>query len=76
MSFVDELTRMPWVASIKFKHEVFVEFQKFKVKAEKQNGQKLKILRTDGGVEYNSIEFKRYCEDNGIEHDVTALYTP
>ena len=36
VSFVDEFTRMTWVTLIKFKHEVFTEFQKFKVKAEKK----------------------------------------
>ena len=75
VSFVDEFTRMAWVTLIKFKHEVFTEFQKFKVKAEKQSGQKLKILRTDGGGEYNSAEFQKFCEENGIEHEVTAPYT-
>ena len=30
------------------------------MKAENQSGQKLKILRTDGGGEYNSIEFQKY----------------
>ena len=57
VSFVDEFTRMTWVTLIKFKHEVFTKFQKFKVKAEKHCGQKMKILRTDGGDEYNSTEF-------------------
>ncbi|RDX64254.1 hypothetical protein CR513_57211, partial [Mucuna pruriens] len=34
------------------------------------------ILRTDGGGEYNSKEFKEFCEAKGIEHEVTAPYTP
>ena len=74
--FVDEFTRMTWVSLIKFKHEVFDEFKKFRMKAENQSGQKLKILRTDGGGEYNSKEFQKFCEENGIEHEVTAPYTP
>jgi transposase InsO family protein len=36
------------------------------VKAEKQSGQKLKILRTDSGGEYNSTEFQKFCEENGM----------
>ena len=76
ISFVDEFTRMTWVSFIKFKHEVFAEFKKFRIKAEKQSGQTLKILRTDGGGEYNSKEFKKFCEENGIEHEVVAPYTP
>ncbi|XP_050914732.1 uncharacterized protein LOC127129622 [Lathyrus oleraceus] len=50
--FKDEFIRMTWISLIKFKYEVFVKFQKFKkfkVKAEKQSGQKLKILIIDGG---------------------------
>ena len=76
VSFVDEFTRMTWVTLINFKHEVFTKFQKFKVKDEKKSGQKMKILRIDGGGEYNSTEFQKFCEDNGIEHVVTAPYTP
>ena len=37
---------------------------------------KLKILRIDGGGEYNSKEFKEFCEAKGIEHEVIAPYTP
>jgi transposase InsO family protein len=66
VSFVDVITSMRWVTLIKFKREVFAEFQKFKVKAEKQSGQKLKILRTDSGGEYNSTEFQKFCEENGM----------
>ena len=36
----------------------------------------LKILRTNDGGEYNSTEFNKFCEENEIEHEVTALYTP
>ena len=66
---------MVWITLIKFKHEVFTEFQKFKLKAEKQSGHKLKVLRTNNGGEYNSTEFKKFCEENGIEHEVTAPCT-
>lgn len=55
---------------------MFSEFQKLKVKAEKHNGQKLKVLRTDGGSEYNLSEFKRFCEENEVEHEVIIPYTP
>lgn len=54
VSFVNEFIRMTWVTLIKFKHEVFVEFNKFKVKDENQSGQRLKILGTDGRGEFNS----------------------
>ncbi|XP_050876317.1 histone H2A.Z-specific chaperone CHZ1-like [Lathyrus oleraceus] len=46
------------------------------VKAEKQSGQKLKTLRTNGGGEYNSTEFRKFCKENVIEHEVTMPHTP
>ena len=76
VSFMDEFTSMTWVSLIKFKHDVFVEFKKFRIKAEKHSGQNLKILRTGNEGEYNSTEFKKFCEENGIEHEVTAPHTP
>lgn len=50
---------MTWVALIKFKHEVFVEFKKIKVKAKNQSGQRLKILLTNGEGEFNSRNYVR-----------------
>ncbi|XP_050902741.1 uncharacterized protein LOC127115177 [Lathyrus oleraceus] len=70
VAFVDEFTRMKWISLIKFKHEVFTKFKKFIIKAEKQSGQTLNILITGGGGEYNSTEFKKLCQENGIEYEV------
>lgn len=36
----------------------------------------MKILRTDGGGEFNSTKFKKFCEEHGIEYEVTASYIP
>jgi len=51
-------------------------FQKFKILVEKQSGKSIKVLRTDGGGESTSKLFEKFCEDNGIVHEVTAPYTP
>lgn len=45
------------------------------MKAEIHNGLKLKVLRIDGGCDYNSTEFRKLCEENAHEHEVTAPYT-
>lgn len=45
------------------------------MKAENQCGKMLKILIIDGGGDFNYREFKKLCEDNGIEHQVTTPYT-
>lgn len=44
--------------------------------AERQSGQQLKILKTDGGGEFNSREMSKFCVDKGIVHEVTTPYTP
>ncbi|GJR16118.1 retrovirus-related pol polyprotein from transposon TNT 1-94 [Tanacetum coccineum] len=51
-------------------------FKKFKVLVEKEVGLEIKCLRTDRGGEYNSKEFKEFCENNGIRRQLTAPYTP
>ena len=36
----------------------------------------MKKLRTDGGGEYTSFEFVKFCNEEGIEHEIIAPYTP
>ncbi|KAK2426061.1 putative mitochondrial protein [Trifolium repens] len=76
VSFVDEYSRMMWLYLIKTKDEVLHVFQKFKVMVEKQAERKIKILRSDGGGEYNSTAFRNFCTSEGIMHEITAPYTP
>ncbi|RDX97111.1 hypothetical protein CR513_20159, partial [Mucuna pruriens] len=76
LTFVDEFTKKIWIYLLKEKGAVFSLFVKFCTSVERQSGLKIKILRTDGGGEYNSKEFKEFCEAKGIEHEVTAPYTP
>ena len=56
VSFIDEFTRKMWIYLIKQKSEVFNIFKKFKLLSEKQSDKVIKVLRTDGGGEYNSHE--------------------
>ena len=37
---------------------------------------KIKILRTNGGGEYMSNQFKSFCLDHGIQHQSSCPYTP
>nr|UBX54621.1 transposon Pol polyprotein [Lupinus angustifolius] len=67
---------MTWVYFIKEKSEVFGIFKKFKAFVEKQSEKLIKALRSDRGKEYNSHEFDKFCEDEGIEPQLTVAYTP
>ena len=43
---------------------------------ERQADNRLNFFRTNGAGEYKSREFSKFCEEKGIVHEVTALYTP
>ena len=40
--------------------------KKFKACAEAESGMKLRVLRTDRGGEFTSVEFAAYCADQGV----------
>jgi len=54
----------------------FLCLKKFCARVKRQAEKSLKILRTDGGGEYKSKDFNKFCEGKGIMHEVTAPYTP
>jgi hypothetical protein len=75
VSFIDEFSRMTWIQLMKSKDEVLRSFKSFKLSVENQSEKRIKTLRSDGGGEYTSHEFRALCEANGIKHEITAPYT-
>ncbi|KAE8665032.1 hypothetical protein F3Y22_tig00112699pilonHSYRG00066 [Hibiscus syriacus] len=51
-------------------------FWKFKAWVENQSGCKIQVIRSDNGKEYTSEQFNMFYKDAGIEHQLTAPYTP
>jgi transposase InsO family protein len=43
---------------------------------ENQTGKKIRVLRSDNGVEYTSKEFMDFCVREGIKRDLNVPYNP
>ncbi|KAI5335543.1 hypothetical protein L3X38_025676 [Prunus dulcis] len=76
ITFIDDFSRMCWVYFLRNKSETFHVFKKFKVMVELQSGYHVKRLRTDRGGEYISANFLQFCENLGIERQLTVAYSP
>ena len=76
LTFIDDYSRKTWVYLLHEKSEAFAAFQSFKSKVEKMTDYSIKCLRTDRGGEFNSRAFVTYCEQHGIQRQLTAAYTP
>ncbi|CAL9008426.1 unnamed protein product [Prunus brigantina] len=76
MLLIDDSTRMIWVYFLRNKSKAFNCFKKFKSMTELQSGYKAKCLRSDKGGEFLSSEFVQFCEDHGIQRQLTMAYTP
>ena len=61
---------------MKSKDEVFHCFKIFKAFVERQSGRLIKMVHSDRRGEYKFNEFKRHCEELGLQHNVICPYTP
>ena len=49
---------------------------KFKALTKRHYGKFIKMLKSDGGGEYDSHEFLDFCKQHGIRRQFTTKYTP
>lgn len=73
---VDDLSRYMWIRLLSSKDQASSEIKNFQAAVEVETGKKLKVLRTDRGGEFTSVEFGRYCAERGVERQLTAPYSP
>ncbi|KAI5343245.1 hypothetical protein L3X38_011121 [Prunus dulcis] len=76
LTFIDDCTRMCWIYFLRCKYEVFTVFKRFRATVELQSGYKVKKLRSDRGGEYTSNEFNKFCDEMGMERQLTVAYSP
>lgn len=76
MLIIDDFSRKIWVYLLKSKDETFSVFKEWKIEVENQIDLKIKILRTDNGLEFCNNEFNDFCKDHGIVRHRTVIHTP
>jgi transposase InsO family protein len=73
---VDDMSRYMWLCLLASKDQAPTAIRRFKAAAELESGHKLKVLRTDRGGEFTSVEFGAYCAEEGVQRQLTAPYSP
>ena len=76
VTFTDDRTRYTETTMLRNRSDILEAFKNYKLKAEKQTGQRIKKLRTDNGREYLSNAFKDFLRSEGISHQLSVEYTP
>ena len=59
---------------LKNKSDAFEKFQDFLKEVENQFGRKIKRIKSDRGLEYESSAFNSFVQSWGIIHETTAPY--
>ncbi|GJZ08372.1 retrovirus-related pol polyprotein from transposon TNT 1-94 [Tanacetum coccineum] len=74
---VDDYSRYTWTRFLKDKTEAFDQFEIFSRKIQNQLGCLIVSIRTDHGREFdNEVQFREFCNANGITHNFSAPRTP
>lgn len=75
-TFIDDRSRWVEVYMLKTKDEVKNAFKHYQALVENLLERKIKILRTDNGLEYCGKEFTKELEEAGIQRERSVAYTP
>ncbi|GJZ48296.1 retrovirus-related pol polyprotein from transposon TNT 1-94 [Tanacetum coccineum] len=74
---VDNYSRYTWTRFLKDKTEAFDQFEIFSRKIQNQLGCSIVSIRTDHGREFvNEVQFREFCNPDGITHNFLAPHTP
>ncbi|GJR55631.1 retrotransposon protein, putative, ty1-copia subclass, partial [Tanacetum coccineum] len=76
VTFTDDFSIYGYVYLIKHKSDTFEVFKRYQNKVENQLGRKIKVLQSDRGGEYLSIEFFDHLKNCGIVSQLTPPRTP
>jgi transposase InsO family protein len=74
LTIIDDNSCRVWPYFLKQKSDVFESFKVWKTMVEKQTERKLKVLRTDNGMEFCSGDFNSFCRKEGIVRHHITIY--
>jgi hypothetical protein len=74
--FIDYFSRKCWIYFLKSKSDTFDNFKEYKAFIEKQTGKHIRILITNNGGEFESLQFEYFCKSKGIKRQLTMPYSP
>ncbi|GJV58331.1 retrovirus-related pol polyprotein from transposon TNT 1-94 [Tanacetum coccineum] len=73
---VDDYSGYTWTRFLRDKTEAFDQFKIFSKKIQNQLGCSIVSIRTDDGREFdNEVQFREFCNANGITHNFSAPCT-
>src|ERR1035438_9189976 len=76
LTFIDDSTRYAKVYFIEKKRDTFDCFVRYRTLVENQTGERIKILRSNGGGEYVNNATRNLFSKHGILHETTVANTP
>ena len=76
LTCIDDYSRRAFCFPIKTKDEVIEKIKSFITFAERQSSRKLKVLRSDNGLEFCNRSLKQYLDSIGIKHETTSISSP
>ena len=76
ITFIDDFSKYCYIYLINSKNEFYDKFKIYKILVENQLDNKIKNLRSDRRGGYISKEMSEFCDQHGIIHQTTALYSP
>ena len=76
VTWIDDKSRKVFVDAMKEKSKVARHLRTFVARVELETGQRLKVLRSDGGGEYTAGGVQSFLQEKGIRHKLTTADTP
>jgi hypothetical protein len=73
---VDDMSRFMWLTLLRSKADAPAAIMTFQARVERETGKQLKVLRTDNGGEFTSVEFGEYCAGKCVQRHHSAPYSP